>query len=487
MPLQELIREFQGPEAVTRMLTYAVRCPDVAAIALSKLHPQDFNKDSELQFQVIWLSAREYWLQYKSIPPLNYMLDMSISVLKQLGFVEPLLHTNIRTIIQHMYEYSENPWNAEYGKDLLRAFLGRVFTTAVQHVTITNPGDAKTVIDLVTNEYHRRNIGTMAEVDPFDFGDDELLVANARKPLYVEQVDLLLGGGLVDSECVGILGPTGGGKTTLALQIAGNMAAHQKNVLYFTYEQPAGELRPRILSMLTRLPVATFADKTVNDLDEHQAKIVRGARDLCRKYVTLIDRSTDGDNIIEIDSKIQHDVAVGKRPSLVIIDWIWILVTRYATVKGKTKTPERQCLMEIMDGIKSISSKYRVPFLILQQLSTEQAKKSPGRKPQWFNSAEAGNFAWLLAYCFAIGKTDSRGYCYLVGSKARNAKRQDVVMQLIGELNRFDIADRGLQYKEGKGFRRDDEVDAFDGEITKTDESTQDENMRKYEVPKDIA
>ena len=484
MPVQELIREFQGPEAVARMLTYAVRCPEVASISLSKLHPEDFNKDSEMQFQVVWLAAQEYWLQYKSVPPLNYMLDMSVAVLKQLGFHEPSLHDNIRAIVQHIYSYDENPWNVEYGKDLLRAFLGRVFTQAVQHATATNPGDAKTIIRLVTDEYHRRSIVAMKESDPFDFGDDEPLVANERNPLYVEQVDTLLGGGLGGAECIGILGPTGGGKTTLALQIAGNLGAHQKHVLYFTYEQPAIELRPRILSMLARTPIAAFVGKSVNELTEQQAKVVRGARDLCRKYINILDRSSEGDNLIEIDSKIQHDIAAGKKPSLVIIDWIWILVTRYATAKGKTKTPERQCLMEIMDGIKSICSKYRVPFLILQQLSTEQAKRSPGRKPQWFNSAEAGNFAWLLAYCFAIGQTDSKGYCYLVGSKARNAKRQDVVMQLIGDLNRFDMADKKLQYREGKGFKSIDEENTLDGD---NDGESASAAMQKYAGPRDIA
>jgi hypothetical protein len=114
------------------------------------------------------------------------------------------------------------------------------------------------------------------------------------------------------------------------------------------------------------------------------------------------------------------------------------------------------------------------------------AKKSPSKKPEWFNSAEAGSFAWLLHYCIAIGRADTQGYCWMVGSKARNAKKQSALVLLNGEFNRFESTKQSMIYDERRqefidegnvnkmpGVRTVATVD--DKVIGQSDESPQDE------------
>jgi len=480
--LPEIVRGFSGRDAITRMLMYAIRVHEVATQALTRLRPDDFNAETESDFQIIWIVAHAYWDAYGVAPPAQYMYDICSSVLREQGFNEGPVHTRIHALITDIYEAEPSAWDINYGMELLRSFLGKKLTDAVQHVVTTNPGNAKRVMELIQTEYYSRTVEDAQEINPLAV-DSNSLVSAPRRPLYVPQLDLLLGGGVTDSECIGVLGPSGGGKTLLAIQAAAALAFERQHCLYFTYEQPAEELRPRIISCMTRLPSSRFANKKVNELDTEAKEKLDGLKQFSQ-YLTVVDRSSAGDNTLEIDTRIRRAVESGNKPRLVIIDWAWILVTRIAAASGRKQTVERQHLMMVMDSFKSMASKYRVSFMILQQLSTEQAKRSPDKKPQWFNAAEAGNFAWLLPYCFAIGQADSKGVCYLVGSKARAAKKQDCMMQLKGDLNRFDLIKEDMTYKSGTGFVDSAKADSFDYTINM--DARDATNKSKYESAKDI-
>jgi len=480
--LPEIVRGFNGREAITRMLMYTIRVHEVASQALPRLRPEDFNAETESDFQIVWIVAHAYWDAYGAAPPEQYMHDICISVLREQGFNEGPVHTRIHALVSAIYEAGPAEWDINYGMELLRSFLGKKLTDAVQHVVTTNPGNAKRVMELIQTEYHSRIVEDAQEINPLTVADDSLVSA-PRVPLHVPALDLLLGGGITDSECIGVLGPSGGGKTLLAIQAASALAHNREHCLYYTYEQPAEELRPRIISCMTRLPSSRFSNMRVDELDAEAKSKLEELKPFSQ-YLTIVDRSSAGDNTLEIDTRIRRAVEEGKKPRLVVIDWAWILVTRVAAASGRKQTVERQHLMTVMDAFKSMASKYRVSFMILQQLSTEQAKRSPSKKPQWFNAAEAGNFAWLLPYCFAIGQADGNGYCYLVGSKARAAKKQDCIMRLMGEYNRFDLVDDAMTYKSGKGFVNSDKVDSFDDV---EDMSERDNKLKsKYESAKDI-
>ena len=129
-----------------------------------------------------------------------------------------------------------------------------------------------------------------------------------------------------------------------------------------------------------------------------------------------------------------------------------------------------------MDGLKAIAAKHKICLLILHQLSTEMVKKSPSNKPAWFNSAEAGSFAWLLHYCFAIGRADGNGYCWLVGSKSRNAANKDVLVRLNGGMNRFDPVDNSMTYDpSSKTFVEEEEMGKIPGAQSQTTTAPQED------------
>ena len=431
-----------------RMLTYTVRCPEVARIAIDRLSPLDFDESTQLDFMVVWHVAQMYWIEYSRVPPHHYLRDMSVAVLIQRGYQEPVYHEGVRKMVDAIYGLQELPWNVDYGRKLLHAFFNDVFLREVKELA-EQPADRTNITDEIVHRYRRLTVGEIKIVDPFDI-EQEKPSFPQRKATGVTFVDQLLGGGLLPAETVGVLGPSGGGKTLLALQLGCSLAERQQYVEYFTYEQPAKDLQIRVLSCAGKVPSTLLQGKEWDEVDSQTREKVERIAKRSRDYLHLLDRSSEGHSVTEIASHIDRCEGVGKKPTLVVIDWIWPLIVRMTSRSERRNVEERKLLMEAMETIKSLAAETGVCFLIVHQLSTETAKKSPGRKPQWFNSAEAGAFAWFLPYCFAIGTADSHGYCWLVGSKARHAGKKELMVQLDGEYNRFKATDATMTYDVAK-------------------------------------
>src|SRR3954451_17100253 len=64
-------------------------------------------------------------------------------------------------------------------------------------------------------------------------------------PTGVEEVDRVLGGGLVGGAVVLLAGEPGVGKSTLLLDVASRAATHRRRVIYVTGEESAAQVRVR--------------------------------------------------------------------------------------------------------------------------------------------------------------------------------------------------------------------------------------------------
>lgn len=462
--VSELVSEFGGRDAALRLLTYATRYPKVASLAVSRIQPNDFDPMTEHDLQIIWTVAQAYWQAYSSVPTFQYMIDTTCSVLVHAGYREQQFHTAMQETLFYIYGFN-GPWDENYGVALLEAFCAKRFAASLGQISVIGESNVQRMAELVTTQFRRYHVTREEEIDPFDL-DKNIPSSKPRIPTGVGAVDYLLGGGLSSPECYGILGPTGGGKTLMALQLAASLAERGQHVLYYTYEQPAKELQPRLLSCVAKIDRELIDGKNWDKVDSATQDAIAQASAVCRGNLSIIDRSSEGDNILEIEERIQRAIDADKKPALIVIDWMWILVTRMmASQSGRRE--DRKIQLDVIERFKSMAAKYDVSFLLLQQLSTEAAKKGGGSKPQWFNSAEAGNFAWLLAYCFAIGTADGNGICFLVGSKARNAGKNDVILQLDGARNRFVWKNSDMTYtwdKRRRSFVSEDKQNTM-GEV----------------------
>ena len=460
--LDDVLSGFGNRGLLVRLLTYSIRCPVIAGLAVPRLEPLHFNEATQLEFVYVWLAARVYWQDHGTVPPLHAVRDIATQAMQNSGYTDPIFFNGVVKLVDEIYGFVENPWNEKYGISLLNAFFDQVYIENLKQLAMqqTNRHKLKQSMD---QQHHQLQITEMPTMDPFDLVENPPNYV-AREPTGVTPVDMLLNGGTTPTECYGILGPSGGGKTLLALQITGAMARRRQRVVYFGYEQPAKDLQPRLLSFVAKVHINKIRDRKFSDVEEKYRKRVEKAAKLCRGYVDLVDRASDGNNISEIDLYIRKKIDAGKKPRLLVVDWIWPLILRMTAASDRRQRPERIELQDAMDGLKSLAAKHEICLLILHQLSTEMVKKAPSNKPSWFNSAEAGSFAWLLHFCFAIGRADGNGYCWLVGSKARNAAVKEVLVRLNGGMNRFDPVDQSMTYDpSSKSFVEEAEIGKIPG------------------------
>ena len=437
--------EISSRDALVRMLTYAIRCPPVARVAVERLIATHFDEATQLEFMTTWHSAQEYWRVYQQAPTREVLRALSVNVMAGQGYTNPGAHQMAYRLVDEIYDFHEDPWNVDFGLRLVSAFFNQVFTKNIQQLMAQFGSDRGALMDAVGEAHQKLQVGMDKPVALLDL-NEHLPDGIARVPTGVAPFDMLLGGGTTPTEVYGILGPSGGGKTLLAIQIACSMAERQQYVDYFTYEQPPKELQPRFLSCAAKVKVSDIAGKRWTELDPLIQQKVRDAADMAAKYLHVHDRSVRGDSVQDIIGAVRESIDAGRKPRMVVVDWVWPLILRMTATSERRGVEERKMLQFAMDQFKSAAAEYGVTFLILHQLSTEMAKQSPSKKPEWFNSAEAGSLAWLMHYCLAIGRADPQGYCWLVGSKARGTAPDALIVKRIGEYQRFQSTKSSMVY-----------------------------------------
>ncbi len=90
-----------------------------------------------------------------------------------------------------------------------------------------------------------------------------------RRPTGIDELDRVLGGGVVSGSLILLGGDPGIGKSTLALQLAARMGTHDQPVLYCAGEESAQQVAMRAQRLGCRLPsVAVLAETDLEALTE---------------------------------------------------------------------------------------------------------------------------------------------------------------------------------------------------------------------------
>lgn len=472
------VREINSRGLLVRFVTYAIRCPKVARLAVERLQPTHFDEATQIDFFLIWFVAQQMWLRGGAVPHPQHLKDLSVNLMLSEGYTDPNIHAGVQNLIDEIYSFHEEPWNVNYGMELMNAFFNGVFTRQVLKLTQQSQTRDLALQEMLS-EHRRLSITRHEPLDPFDLSEPPKL--SVRIPTGATYFDLITGGGTIPTETYGILGPSSGGKTLMAIDVGCSMAERGRRVEYFLYEQPAEEIRPRMFSRAGGINTDDMRGKQWGELAETiREKIVSAAEKLKGKFI-LHDRSTEGDSVTDVVNVVRDSISAGHRPDLVVIDWLWPLVLRAhgTAVAAGRRTSERITMQMMMDEFKSLASEYKTCVLIVHQLSTEMAKRRPGKKPQWFNSAEAGSFAWLLHYCIAIGTQDERGYCWLVGSKSRGNAKMSLVVQCLGNFNKFKLPRGSMQYDERhRGFVNSGDANRMPGREKPNADSEEDDLIK---------
>lgn len=202
---------------------------------------------------------------------------------------------------------------------------------------------------------------------------------NAPLLTGIERLDVSLYGGLFKKNLV-ILGASSGiGKTTLALQIADNIASTGQDALIFSLEMSKEELIAKSLSRLMFLEdkkenhyttaknclssraILTGAMYNANkETQELYSKAYKTYRDNIAKHI-FINECNDKNEITieEIEANIKRHIAITDAKPFIVIDYLQIIENKQ---KGLT---DIQAVSKIVKDLKRIARKYELTILVI--------------------------------------------------------------------------------------------------------------------------
>ena len=189
--------------------------------------------------------------------------------------------------------------------------------------------------------------------------DAELEYQGKDNPRVVKtgfpSLDRLIGG-FEKGELITLGGYSGGGKTTLALNIATQIAQAGGNVLYFSLEMTKVEMHKRLVC--SSLRISDFSKIT----QEEFYAVVEKSKSLENELpLEFID---DADNTVE---KISAICAGKKDLSLIIIDHLHIL-------RSEKRFKDQLALLTYLSRkVKIIAQELNIPILLLSQLNRSNA------------------------------------------------------------------------------------------------------------------
>ena len=269
------------------------------------------------------------------------------------------------------------------------------------------------------------------------------MVRKNRWPTGIRFWDEMLGGGIASAEMIGLLGPSGGGKTVLAIGLVCERAKREEHSLYFSYEEPAeGDITERLCAYMTGIPIWKFRDKQHGDLPPELQEAVRVAGEKWGKYLTVVDLSKGDAGLGGPEEVIEHleqSWREDEGANLIVVDWLGAMVARYMSVHKMDPKQWPSVADNFLDTIgRHLRDKQRTSAVVFHQLRGEVADSSPAYKPTKNDGENWKGFPNKMDACYQLGVLDKESHiAWFIGDKNRRNAISDIMVQLDGEHVRF--------------------------------------------------
>ena len=269
-----------------------------------------------------------------------------------------------------------------------------------------------------------------------------------REPqsLGIPWLDTMLGGGLADGEVFLFLAPSAGGKTTLATQIAWSRAMQRSHAMYFTYDQAIeGDIANRFYSLTTEVPRRELEKDGIAGMSPEIQRRFQVWREAYGRFLHLYDASggRQGRGSLEdITDAVRHETDQGRRPSLVIIDWIQCAVLKGMKLDGVPATELAGRMDDYARQFAAVCRKQRIQGIMMQQLAGSYQRAWDVELDH--TMAEACNtLGDHCQHAVVIGRLTPEGYGTMISSKGVTpaSDRPPQRVRLDGAMNKIEVVD----------------------------------------------
>jgi len=237
--------------------------------------------------------------------------------------------------------------------------------------------------------------------------------------------------GLKKTDLIIIAGRPSMGKTTLAMNIAFNVAIEKNKVLVFSLEMPASQLTDRALASVGNLPQDHIA--TGKMADDDWPRLTMAVGKIKKSFMRIDD--TGGLTVTEIRNrarKIQREDGL----DLLIIDYLQL-------IDGTGNNRNEQISM-ITRKLKSLAKELKVPVIVLSQLNRSLESRQ-NKRPVMSDLRESGAIeqdADVIGFLYRDEVYNPESPCIGIAefiiAKHRNGKTGTIHLAFRGSVCRFD-------------------------------------------------
>ncbi|WP_291813986.1 replicative DNA helicase [Limnobacter sp.] len=200
-------------------------------------------------------------------------------------------------------------------------------------------------------------------------------------------IGLPTGIGLLDSITTGLRpgslnilgGRPGGGKTTLGLQIALNIARSGKSVRFWSLEMTKEQVAEKLLANVSGVHVHKAADGMLTEPDMYE--LAKAGEEIQSLTLAVEDRAMVNPSIVR--STLRRDLRKSPAPALVVVDYLQL-------VRPSDRfLPREQQVASMTRELKLLALDTGVPILCLSQLN-RAGETEGGREPRVSDLRESG-------------------------------------------------------------------------------------------------
>jgi len=515
------------------LFAHFVHCEEVFQAAKSWLKPEHFSKAGEQAYRAMWRAISEYYDKFQMLPAYPALSKDTITNMEKMPVMTEEAIDMADGFCQQIFD--EKLWpptsmHPDAAMEILREVLvdrgpGAAIRSAIEdargNAVYDLPkivAEAREKIDVI------QSIGRIKQDNkiPESFAQ----VGGEQWPTGVKFIDDMMDGGSEPGDCNVIIGGTGGGKTTLSMQMAVEIARLQDMyattgdrepglVVFFSYEDGLRMMQIRAMSYAAEVDKDTLrflrSDdelSTTGDLKLYEQRMYQGSnkerlgererlaevRPWINQYVEFVDFNEGGEGgsggIPEVRQRLMAIQRKRKMPiRAVFIDWAGQMVRNQllaerGAVEGSNMALELGGLLGMAK--REIATPLNCVVWVPHQLKGNLTKRSPGTTPHHSEAEWCASFANNAWYAFCIGKKDEQhSVCQVAATKTRHAESvPPVICKIKGEICRmedvdedfmFDPATGGLSLRE-EGERVARKVDTSRAQKRKSDKQRQIEN-----------
>jgi replicative DNA helicase len=243
-------------------------------------------------------------------------------------------------------------------------------------------------------------------------------------------LDQLLGG-LHPENLVVIAARPSMGKSTLALNIATNVAVQGKTVAIFSLEMSKIEIVQRVISSVARLDSKLLRNGA---LDDRGWEKITGAATKMFKAPMYIDDSSVV-NVTDIRAKCRR-LRRSHQLDLVVIDYLQLM-------HGGNRENRQQEIAEISRSLKNLAAELKVPIIAVSQLN-RLAEQREDKRPRLSDLRESGALeqdADIVMFIFRDEyyrtDTEAKGIAEVHVAKHRGGKTDTVKLTFLPDYTLF--------------------------------------------------